>query len=373
MNLTEPSFSKREIAYVTAALQSGQVGGDGEFSKQCQQVLSDYFRRRALLTTSCTSALDMAAILLQVGPGDEVIVPSYTFPSTATAFVLRGATPVYVDIRDDTLNLDERLIEDAISPRTKAIAVVHYGGVGCAMDRILQIASERGIAVVEDAAQAFLARFQGRPLGTFGALAALSFHQTKNIACGEGGALILNNQDLELRAHLVREKGTNRTRFLRGEVDKYDWQDLGSSYVMGDILAAVLLAQLERAPSLTARRLELWALYHKVLAHLEDKGLLRRPCIPPDAEHNGHIYHIRLPTKEIREFVGRELRSAEIPAVTHYVPLHSSPAGRQYGKVGSSMAVTDHTASTLLRLPLYAHLTTDEVLRVAQRIDKVLS
>ncbi|ARM87425.1 DegT/DnrJ/EryC1/StrS family aminotransferase protein [Rhizobium sp. CIAT894] len=362
-----PHLIGKEALYLNECLLSGQWGGDASFTKRCHAHLDSMYDASTLLCHSCTAALEMAAMLLRLGPGDEVIMPSFTFVSTANAVVLRGAVPVFVDIRSDTLNIDETLIEAAITPRTKAIFVVHYAGVGCEMEPILAIASRHGLAVVEDAAQAYLASWKGRALGTFGQLATLSFHQTKNIVSGEGGALIINDPALVERAQVIREKGTNRSQFIRGEVAKYDWQDMGSSFLPSDLVAAVLLAQLEYAEDLTRQRLSLWHAYDAIFKAAGHNGL-RLPEIPADAAHNGHIYHLRFANLERREETRRKLVAEGIGGVTHYVPLHSSPAGERYGLTPSSMAVTNQTADTLLRLPLHGGLTEADIARVASRV-----
>jgi len=298
----------------------------------------------------------MAALLLDIQPGDEVIMPSYTFVSTANAFVLRGGVPVFVDIRADTLNLDERLIEAAITPRTKAIVPVHYAGVACEMDAILEIARRRGLKVVEDAAQGVMATYKGRALGSLGDLGAYSFHETKNVVSGEGGALLVNDPGLVLRAECLREKGTDRSRFFRGEVDKYTWQDIGSSYLPGELIAAFLWAQLEAGEAITARRLAIWEHYHAALAPLEAQGLLRRPIVPAHCQHNAHMYYVLLAAPVDRQVVIDDLKRKNIYAVFHYVPLHASPAGQRFGRTHGALAVTDGAAASLLRLPLWIGL-----------------
>jgi dTDP-4-amino-4,6-dideoxygalactose transaminase len=365
-----PDLTGKEARYLNESLLSGQWGGDAGFTKRCHAHLDALYGASTLLCHSCTAALEMAALLLRLGPGDEVIMPSFTFVSTANAVVLRGAVPVFLDIRSDTLNIDETLIEAAITPRTKAIFVVHYAGVGCEMESILAIAARHGLAVVEDAAQAYGALWKGRALGTFGQLATVSFHQTKNIVSGEGGALIINDPALVERAQIIREKGTNRTQFIRGEVSKYDWQDVGSSFLPSDLVAAVLLAQLEDADRLTRHRLSLWKAYDD---HFRAKCLngLRLPEVPSEATHNGHIYHVRFTDFERRERVRRELVADGIGAVTHYVPLHDSPAGERYGRTGSPMPVTTLTADTLLRLPLHGGLSADDISFVAHRVQEL--
>ena len=308
---------------------------------------------KALLTHSCTAALEMAAILAEVGPGDEVIMPSYTFVSTANAFVLRGAVPVFVDIREDTMNLDERLVEAAVSPRTRAICVVHYAGVACDMDPIMAIADRHGLLVIEDAAQALMSTYKGRPLGSIGALAAFSFHETKNLISGEGGALIINDPRFIRRAEIIREKGTNRNEFFRGEVDKYTWLDIGSSFLPGDMVAAFLLAQFEHADRLAAERQVLWQRYHEGLAALEQQGHLRRPLVPPSSRHNAHLYAIRLRDAAERGALIAHLKDADINAPFHYIPLHTSPAGQRFGRTSGALPVTVSESAKLIRLPLW--------------------
>ena len=364
---TQPDFSMQEIENLRACLHGRDIAGDGAFTAKCKAILESHYGASVLLTHSCTAALEMAALLL-VGPGDEVIMPSYTFVSTANAFVLRGAVPVFVDVRADTLNIDERLIEPAIGERTRAIVPVHYAGIGCDMETIMTVAEKRGIAVIEDAAQGYLARWNGRRLGTFGLLGAVSFHQTKNIVSGEGGLLVINDQSLTERATIIRDKGTNRTQFLRGEVDRYEWLDIGSSFLPSDLVAAVLLAQIQAAEPITARRLKLWAHYHEAFAHAECKGWLHRPVVPSPAAHNGHIYYVRFDNARCRDRVRTELRAAGIAASTHYVPLHSSPAGKIYGRVAGTMQVTDRVAGTMLRLPIYGGMNEADIERIVDLV-----
>jgi dTDP-4-amino-4,6-dideoxygalactose transaminase len=337
----KPYMTGRELGYIERAHASSQLSGDGEFTRRCNRWLEQRTGApRALLTHSCTAALEMAAFLLDVGPGDEIIMPSFTFVSTANAFVIRGATPVFVDVRPDTLNLDETLVEAAITPRTRAIAVVHYAGVGAEMDALLQIAARHSLAVVEDAAQGLMSTYRGRPLGVLGSYGALSFHETKNVVCGEGGALLVGERANVARAEVVREKGTDRSRFLRGEIDKYTWVDVGSSYVPGEILAAFLYAQMEQADDITQRRLAIWNAYHSAFSDLERQEVVRRPVVPAHCDHNAHI-------------VLAELKQRGIGALFHYVPLHSSPAGRKFGRCATSMAVTEDLSGRLIRLPLW--------------------
>lgn len=354
------------IGYVAEALASARIAGEGKFTERCREWLIDRTGcAGAILTPSCTAALEMSALLLNIGPGDEVIMPSFTFVTTATAFVLRHATPVFVDIREDTLNLDEELLERAIGPRTKAVVPVHYAGVGCEMDAILAVARENGLAVVEDAAQAILASYRGRPLGAIGDLGALSFHETKNVTCGEGGALLVNDPELLGRAEIIRDKGTNRARFFKGQVDKYTWVDLGSSYGLSDLAAAFLWGQLELCDEITERRREIWRSYHDGFADLEGQGLCRRPIVPSHCEPNGHLYYLLLADEDERDRVLAALADASISAVFHYVPLHSSPAGSRFGRVVGDMTVTDDMSARLLRLPIWAEMadsTVEEVI-----------
>lgn len=357
----KPYLTGKEIIYITQAQQQISIAGDGPFSQKCQEwIEQNTFTVKALLTHSCTSALEMAAILMNIKPGDEVIMPSYTFVSTANAFVLRGGVPVFVDIRPDTLNIDETLIEAAITPRTKAIVPVHYAGVGCEMDAIMDIAKRHDLSVLEDAAQGVMASYKGRALGSIGDLGAYSFHETKNIISGEGGALLVNNPSLATRAEIIREKGTDRSRFFRGEVDKYTWQDLGSSFLPSEIIAAFLMAQLEKAHEITLLRKTCWNRYHTLLGFLEADGILRRPIIPEHCEHNAHMYYVLLSPDIDRQKVLDQLKRNMIFAVFHYVPLHSSPAGLDFGRTHGSLVVTDEKSSSLIRLPLWVGITEDQ-------------
>ncbi len=352
-----PYLTGKELEYIAEAHARAHLAGDGWFTGLCHSWLERQTGcNKALLTHSCTAALEMTAILLDITAGDEIIMPSYTFVSTANAFVLRGGVPVFVDVRPDTFNLDEKKLEEAITPRTRAIVVVHYAGVACDMDRICAIAKARGIAVVEDAAQGILASYRGRPLGSLGTMAALSFHETKNVIAGEGGALLLNDPSLIDRAEIVRQKGTNRNQFFRGVVDKYTWVDIGSSFLPGELVAAFLWTQMEHAADITRRRVSLWERYHEAFADLEAKELARRPVIPADCEHNAHIYYLLLPDLRRRqEFIAR-LKEKDVNAVFHYVPLHSSPAGLKYCRTAGSLAVTDSVGDRLVRLPLWIGL-----------------
>jgi dTDP-4-amino-4,6-dideoxygalactose transaminase len=350
----------RELAYIAEAHHNGHLAGNGAFSKRC----SAWLERRlgsdkALLTHSCTAALEMAAILSEVGPGDEVIMPSFTFVSTANAFVLRGATPVFVDIRPDTLNLDEAKLEAAITDRTKAIVPVHYAGVACEMDEIMEIARRHRLLVIEDAAQGLLATYRGRPLGGIGDMSALSFHETKNVIAGEGGALLVNGPGHGDRAEVIWEKGTNRSEFFRGQVDRYTWVDVGSSYLPGEIVAAFLWAQMEEADAITRRRLAIWDRYHAAFADLEASEHLRRPVVPADREHNAHMYYLLLPSLAARTVFIATLKARGIQTVFHYVPLHSSPFGAAVGRAADDLAATTSASDRLVRLPLWLGLEDD--------------
>ncbi|WP_267226286.1 dTDP-4-amino-4,6-dideoxygalactose transaminase [Dyella silvae] len=353
----KPYMTGCELDYIQQAHANGHLSGDGPFTHRCQTWLEQTIGcQKALLTHSCTAALEMAAMLLDLQPGDEVIMPSYTFVSTANAFVLRGAVPVFVDIREDTLNIDEARIEAAITPRTRAICVVHYAGVGCEMGAIMAIANRHGLYVIEDDAQGILSTYRGRPLGSFGHLAALSFHETKNLISGEGGALLINDPRLVERAEVLREKGTNRSKFFRGQVDKYTWVDIGSSYLPGEIVAAFLAAQLEQGVAITKRRLDLWASYHQWAETHESAGQLRRPIVPAHCVQNAHMYYMLLPDLAARTAFLSELRRLEVGAVFHYVPLHSAPGGVRYGRVHGSMDHTDNLSERLVRMPFWVGL-----------------
>jgi len=353
----KPFMTGRELWYIAQAHTNGHLSGDGQFTKKCHAWLEQSTgTRRALLTHSCTAALEMAALLADLQPGDEVIMPSYTFVSTANAFVMRGAVPVFVDIRADTLNLDETKIEAAITPRTRAIVPVHYAGVACEMDTIMDIARRHQLFVIEDAAQGIMSTYKGRPLGTIGHMGAYSFHETKNIIAGEGGALLVNDPELAERAEIIREKGTNRSQFFRGQVDKYTWVDIGSSYLPGEVIAAFLWAQMEEAQAITARRLALWDAYHAALAPLEAAGRLRRPLLPEGCVHNAHMYYILLDSLEQRTKVLANMKSQGVNCVFHYVPLHSAPYGVKNSRHHGDMGNTNQLSDRLLRLPLWVGL-----------------
>ncbi len=361
-----------EFTYAEEAFQFGQISGDGPFTKRCSTLLQEALGvPRALLTTSCTHALEMTALLLEVGPGDEFIIPSFTFTSTATSYAIRGATPVFVDIRQDTLNLDETLLEAAITPRTKAIVVVHYAGVACEMDAILEIANRHGIPVVEDAAHALFGKYHGKKLGTLGAMGALSFHETKNFSCGEGGAILLNDSKFINRAEIIREKGTNRSQFFRGQVDKYTWCDHGSSYLPSDLLAAILLGQLEAREKIQARRKTIWERYHSELADWAQANGVQQPTIPDGCEHTYHLYYLLMPSLEARtEFIA-ELKAKQIMAVFHYQPLHLAPMGKKFGGYEGQCPVTESIADRLVRLPMFFNMSEDENDRVIESILKI--
>lgn len=370
----KPHLTGRELTYIAEAHANCILAGDGPFTKRCHQWLEKQSgTAKALLTHSCTAALEMAALLLDIRPGDEIIMPSFTFVSTANAFVLRGGVPVFVDIREDTLNLDEQLIESAITPRTKTIVPVHYAGVACEMDAILEIAQRHGLHVVEDAAQGMMSGYKGRALGSIGTMGALSFHETKNVISGEGGALLVNDSSLALRAEIIREKGTDRSRFFRGEVDKYTWQEVGSSYLPGEVVAAFLWAQLEEANAITEQRLAQWNRYHSAISHLEKNGVLRRPVVPDWCQHNAHMYYVLLAPEIDRTSVLKELRRNGVDSVFHYVPLHSSPAGLRYGRTNAPLRVTENQSSRLIRLPLWVEMTDSDQERVVTHLESATS
>jgi dTDP-4-amino-4,6-dideoxygalactose transaminase len=364
----------KELYYIAEAKFGNMLAGDGPFTKRCHQWLEQRTGcSKALLTHSCTAALDMAALLLDIQAGDEIIMPSFTFVSTANAFVLRGGVPVFVDIREDTLNVDERLVEAAITPRTRAIVPVHYAGVACEMDFIMAIARRHGLKVVEDAAQGVMSSYKGRALGSIGDLGAYSFHETKNVISGEGGALLVNDPALAQRAEIIREKGTDRSRFFRGEVDKYTWQEVGSSFLPGELIAAFLWAQLEEAERINSDRLASWGRYHELLAPLEAEGVLRRPVVPKECQHNAHMYYIVLASEIDRQRVIDELKRAQINVVFHYVALHTSPAGRRYGRVHGALEITASASERLIRLPMWVGLQSAQQETIVHELGTVLS
>lgn len=369
----KPYMTGKELFYIAECHFNRVMAGDGPFTKRCHGWMeSRTGTSKALLTHSCTAALEMAAQLLDLEAGDEVIMPSYTFVSTANAFVLRGATPVFVDIRRDTLNLDERLIEAAVTKRTKAIVPVHYAGVACAMDEIMEIAHRHELKVVEDAAQGVLSTYRGRMLGSIGSLGAYSFHETKNIISGEGGCLLTNDPQYAERAEIIREKGTDRSKFFRGEVDKYTWQAPGSSYLPGELIAAFLWAQLQEADLITRRRVEMWAYYHELLQPLQARGRLRLPTIPAECGHNGHMYYVVLAADIDRQMVLERLKAQGVNAVFHYVPLHSAPAGRRFGRACGNLTVTDSVSERLVRLPLWIGMSRTQQDTIVESLQQCL-
>lgn len=365
-----PCLAGRELEYIREAIQRGQISGGGFFTTKCQNLLEEILGApRVLLTTSCTDALEMSAVLLNIRPGDEVIIPSFTFVSTVNAFVMRGATPVFADIRPDTLNLDETKLGSLITPRTRAIIPVHYAGVGCEMAPILEIAGVHGITVVEDNAHGLFGKYKNKSLGTFGDFAALSFHETKNIICGEGGALIIGSPAFIQRAEIIREKGTNRTQFLRGEVDRYSWVDIGSSYIPSDLLAAFLCAQLEEWRVIQTKRQRIWQYYYQNLQALENYGLVQLPRTPDHCEQSFHMFYLLLPSLELRQSFIDYLGTHGIQSVFHYQPLHLSKMGRNYGGKPGDCPVTEDISDRLVRLPFYNHLSEDDQSYIVKTID----
>jgi dTDP-4-amino-4,6-dideoxygalactose transaminase len=366
----KPCYTGNEDKYVLDSMKSLHISGNGLYTKKCEEWFENRLKcKRALLTPSCTHALEMAAILIDIKSGDEVIMPSYTFVSTANAFVLRGAKVVFVDIRPDTMNIDENLIENAITERTKAICVVHYAGVGCEMDKIMEIADKYNLYVIEDAAQGMMAEYKGKPLGTIGHLGAFSFHETKNYtSAGEGGLLIINDDKFIERAEIIREKGTNRSQFFRGMVDKYTWVDIGSSYLMNDVSAAYLWGQLEMVEEIREFRLRAWNRYYNGLLELEKDGFIELPTIPKHCRHNGHIFYIKVENLHIRTKLLDFLKKQGILAVFHYVPLHSSPAGQRYGRFHGVDKFTTKESERLIRLPLFFNIKDEEIDYVIESI-----
>ena len=361
------SYTGKELEHIAHAL-NGESLENGIYTKNVRELLEKITHSKsALLTNSCTQALEMAAILLDIKPGDEIIMPSFTFVSTANAFVLRGAIPVFVDIRRDTLNLDEDLIEKAITTRTKAIVPVHYAGVSCNLEKIQKIASENNLKIIEDAAQGLMAYYKKQPLGSFGSMAALSFHHTKNITCGLGGALLINDENYIERANQIWQKGTNREEFLRDKTDKYTWVDIGSSFLASEVTAAFLYAQLLQAESITQKRLSLWNMYHELLKPLEKEGLIKRPTVPQESEHNAHMYYLLIQNNRAQDFIAY-MKTKNIAVTTHYVPLHSSIAGKKYARSLGKLPVTDEISQSLIRLPLWNDLTKDAINTIVQSI-----
>lgn len=369
-----PCLTGKELTYIRQAADNMHLSGDGPFSQRCHTWLEAQIGcRKAVLTHSCTAALEMAALLLEIAPGDEIIMPSYTFVSAANAFVLRGGIPVFVDIRPDTLCIDETLVEAAITRRTKAIVAIHYAGVSCEMDTLLTIAKRYKLFVIEDAAQAILSSYKGHALGSLSSLGALSFHETKNVMAGEGGALLVNDAQWGSRAEIIRDKGTNRKQFFRGEVDKYSWVDVGSSYLPSELTAAFLWAQLEEAEMITQQRLVIWHHYHDAFAPLEAQGYMRRPIIPSECSHNGHLYYLLLPDLATRATALARLNDAGVNAVFHYVPLHSAPAGKRYGRAYGNLVHTQWASDCLLRLPLWVGMTSSEITYVVETVHAIVS
>lgn len=371
---TKPFITGQELSYIAEAIESGNVAADGPFTQRCSQLLGEMLGSSAkvLMTPSGTAALEVAGLLCDLRPGDEVILPSFTFVSTAGAIVRANGKPVFIDIRPDTLNLDESLIETAITSKTKAIMLVHYGGTSCEMDRIMEIARKYDLKVIEDGAQAVNASYRGRSLGSIGDLGAFSFHHTKNVICGEGGALCVNDPDMVVRAEILREKGTNRNQFVRGEVDKYTWVDLGSSYIPSEINSAFLYAQLLKLDWITARRREVYEIYRYHLRPLEEQGIIRLPVIPESCESNYHIFYLILRDAQTREGLTAYLKQNGIEATFHYVPLHSSPMGKKFGYRTNQLPVTEDLASRLLRLPIYPDLTQDQQLLIIHHLNAYL-
>jgi dTDP-4-amino-4,6-dideoxygalactose transaminase len=371
----KPPYTGEEDKYVLKAMRSSKMSGDGEFTQKSQ----DWFEKRfgckkALLTPSCTQALEMTALLIDIKPGDEVIMPSYTFVSTANAFVLRGAKIVFVDVHPETMNIDEAAIEAAITKKTKAIVPVHYAGIACEMDTIMTLAEKHGLFVIEDAAQGMMSTYKGRPLGTIGHMAAFSFHETKNYTSGgEGGLLLINDEQFILRAEIIREKGTNRSQFFRGQVDKYTWRDVGSSFLPGELQAAYLYAQLEGADDINDRRMQIWSNYHQAFAELEQQGVLTRPFLPSMASHNAHMYYLKLKDISVRSKFITALGLKGILAPFHYIPLHSSPAGEIFGRFAGEDKSTTIESERLVRLPLYFNMTEEENQTVIDTVVEVLS
>lgn len=362
IRFNKPYMTGKELWYIAQAHHNSVLAGNGEFTKRCEGWLEARTGvAQSLITHSCTGALEMAALLAGLQPGDEVIMPSYTFVSTANAVVLRGAIPVFIDIRSDTLNIDETLIEDAITEKTKAIMPVHYAGVACEMDTIMEIAARHNLWVIEDAAQGVMSTYKGRALGSIGDFGAYSFHETKNIISGEGGALLVRDEEHSKLAEIIWEKGTDRSQFFRGEVDKYTWQTVGSSFLPGEVTTAFLWAQMEEAENITKGRLDIWNRYHTAFSDLEVKGLCRRPVIPAECQHNAHMYYLLLPTHDIRDLALRRLKENGIGAIFHYIPLHSSPSGMRYARTHGQLKNTDELSGRIVRLPLWYGMT-DEII-----------
>ncbi len=371
IDFNRPAFVGSELEYIQDAIHRGMLCGDGIYTKKCSQWMEKEFDvSRVMLTTSCTHALEMAAFLCDIQPGDEVIMPSYTFVSTADAFVLRGAKIVFVDIRPDTMNLDEKLIEQAITPKTKVIVPVHYAGVACEMDTIMDIAHRHGLKVVEDAAQGVDACYKGKALGTIGDFGCYSFHETKNFTMGEGGALLFQKEEYLEKAEILREKGTDRSKFFRGQVDKYRWMDYGSSYLPSELNAAYLYAQLEAKDKIQKKRMEIYEYYHRNLADLAAEGKVEQPYVPQDCEHNAHMYYLKVKDMKVRTRLLAYLRENGICSVFHYVPLHSAPAGQKFGRFAGEDVYTTKESERLLRLPMFYNLDMEDVKRIVDVIHK---
>ena len=369
INFNQPYIARNQVKYIKESLKNYHISGDGHFTKKCNLHLERYFGvKKALITTSCTHALEMSAILLDLKEGDEVIVPSFTFVSTPNAFILRGAKPVFIDIRPDTLNLNENNLEELITNNTKAIYVVHYAGVGCEMDRILEIAKKYGLDVVEDNAHGLFGKYKGKYLGTFGKFATQSFHETKNISCGEGGALLINDSSFIERAEIIREKGTNRSRFFRGQIDKYSWVDIGSSFLPSDILAAILLSHLEESQIIQKKRKEIWENYDNVLRGWAHDNKVLQPSIPDHCEQSYHMYYLLLPKLDTRQAFIHHLKDRGVHSVFHYVPLHTSEMGKKYGYMEGSLPVTENISNRLIRLPMYFDLSPTDLKEINQAV-----
>ncbi len=369
INFNQPYIAHNQEKYIKESLENYHISGDGPFTKKCNLHLEKYFGvKKALITTSCTHALEMSAILLDLKEGDEVIVPSFTFVSTPNAFILRGAKPVFIDIRPDTLNMDENNLEKLITKKTRAIYVVHYAGVGCEMDRILEIAQKYELDVVEDNAHGLFGKYKGKYLGTFGEFAAQSFHETKNISCGEGGALLINDSTFIERAEIIREKGTNRSRFFRGQVDKYSWVDIGSSFLPSDILAAILLSHLEESQIIQKKRKEIWNNYDNVLRGWAHDNKVLQPSIPDHCDQSYHMYYLLLPKLETRQAFIQHLKDRSVHSVFHYVPLHTSKMGKKYGYIEGSLPVTEDISNRLVRLPMYFDLSPTNLKEINQAV-----
>ena len=369
INFNVPPYTGKEIDYIKEAVQNHKISGDGEFTKKCTKILQELTKaNKLLLTTSCTHALEMSAILADINEGDEVIMPSYTFVSTADAFVLRGAKIVFVDIRPDTMNIDENLIEKAITKRTKAVVPVHYAGIGCEMDKINDIAVKNNLMVIEDAAQGLMAYYKDKPLGSIGDFGCYSFHETKNYSMGEGGAITIKNKDMAELAEIIREKGTNRSKFFRGEIDKYTWVSYGSSYLPSELNAAYLYAQIQNPEIINNDRLNSWNYYFEKLHILKDNGKIELPFVPENCKHNGHMFYIKAKNLQERTDLIKFLRTKNVNAVFHYVPLHSAPAGRKFGRFNGQDIYTTKESERLVRLPMYFGLSKEEKNRVINAV-----